>query len=72
VGYLRFRVAFGGISLSLGGFTAILTYLIATGLMPLNGVSPTAITAIVFILLFASIIQIIAGMLNVTAKSNTF
>jgi len=72
VGYLRFRVAFGGISLSLGGFTAILTYLIATGLMPLNGASPATVTVIVFILLFTSIIQIIAGILNVTAKSSTF
>jgi len=72
VGYLRFRVAFGGISLGLGGFTAILTYLIATGFMPLNGVSPTIITVIVFILIFASIVQIIAGMLNVTARSGRF
>jgi len=72
VGYLRFRVAFGGISLGLGGFTAILSYLIAMGFMPLNGVSSTTLTAIVFILLFTSIIQIIAGMLNVTARSSTF
>jgi len=72
IGYLRFRVAFGGISLGLGGFTAILTYLIVTSLMPLNGVSPTTVTAIVFILLFTSIIQIVAGILNVTAKSSTF
>jgi amino acid transporter len=72
VGYLRFRVAFGGISLGLGGFTAILTYLIAKGFMPLIGASPIMITAIVYILIFASIIQIIAGVLNVTAKSNTF
>jgi len=69
VGYLRFRVAFGGISLGLGGFTAILAYLIATGFMPLNGVSPTTISAIVLILLFASVIQVIAGLLNVTSKS---
>jgi len=72
VGYLRFRVAFGGISLGLGGFTAILTYLIAKGFMPFIDASPIMITAIIFILLFASIIQIIAGILNVTAKSNTF
>jgi len=72
VGYVRFRVAFGGISLGLGGFIAILTYLIAAGIMPLNGVSPTTVTAIIFILLFASIVQIIAGVLNATAKSNMF
>lgn len=70
VGYLRFRVAFGGISIGLGGFTALLAYLIGTGAMPLNGVSSTAITIIVSILLFASIIQLLAGVLNLTVKSN--
>jgi len=72
IGYLRFRVAFGGISLGLGGFTAILTFLIKTGSISLSGVSPTTITIIVFILLFVSVIQIVAGILNVTAKSSTF
>jgi len=72
VGYLRFRVAFGGISLGLGCFTVILAYLIAKGFMPLIGAPPIAITAIVCILIFASVIQIIAGILNVIAKSNTF
>jgi len=71
VGYLRFRVAFGGISLGLGTFTATLTYLIGIGSMQLNDLSPTTITAIVFILLFASIVEIAAGILNVTARSNT-
>jgi len=70
VGYLRFRVAFGGISLGLGGFTSALTCLIWIGSMPLNGVSPTAITIIVFILLLTSAVQIVAGILNVTAKSS--
>jgi len=70
VGYLRFRVAFGGISLGLGGFTLVLTHLIWTGSMPLNGVSPTTITSIVFILLLISAVQIVAGILNVTAKSS--
>lgn len=70
VGYLRFRVAFGGISIGLGGFTALLAYLIGTGTMPLNGASPTAVTVIASILLFACIIQLLAGILNVTAKSN--
>jgi len=71
VGYLRFRVAFGGISLGLGGFTAMLTYLIGTGSMALNGVSPTTITAIFFVLLFISITQIVAGILNITAKTTS-
>jgi amino acid transporter len=72
VGYLRFRVAFGGISIGLGGFTALLAYLTGTGTMPLNGASPTAVTIIVSILVFASIVQILAGVLNTTAKSNSF
>jgi amino acid transporter len=68
VGYLRFRVAFGGISLGLGGFTLILAYLIVKGAMPLSG----AMTTIIFsILLFVGVIQIVAGILNVT-KSDTF
>jgi hypothetical protein len=68
VGYLRFRVAFGGISLGLGGFTLILAYLIVKGAMPLSG----AMTTIIFsILLFVGIIQIVAGILNVT-RSDTF
>jgi len=70
VGYLRFRVAFGGISLGLGGFTAVLTYLTATGFTSLNGVDPTTSAAIVLILLFATITQIAAGILNVTAKDS--
>jgi len=72
VGYLRFRVAFGGISLGLGGFTTILTYLIWTGFVPLNDVSPAIITIILSIMLFMGIIEITAGILNVTAKSHSF
>jgi len=70
VGYLRFRVAFGGISIGLGGFTALLAYLIGTGAIPLNGVSSAVATIIISILSFASIIQLLAGILNMTAKSN--
>jgi len=72
VGYVRIRVAFGGISIGLGIFTVMLTYLIASGAMPLNDVSPTTFTAIFFILLFTSIILMIAGLLNATAKSSEF
>jgi len=68
VGHLRIRIAFGGISLGLGGFTAMLAYLVATSRFAFNGLSPTAVSIIFFILLFASTIQIMAGVLNVTAK----
>jgi len=72
IGYLRFRVAFGGISLGLGGFTSVLTYLIWTGFMPLYAASTTTIMVILLFLIFTSIIQIAAGILNVTAKSSHF
>jgi len=68
VGYHRIRIAFGGISLSLGGFAALTAYLIETGVVKLNGVDPSTTTAISNILLSASIIQTLAGILNVTAK----
>jgi len=68
VSYLRFRIALGGISLGLAGFTSALAYLVIRGSMPLNGVTPAMTTIIFLILLFVSIVQIIAGVLNVTAK----
>jgi len=68
VGYYRIRIAFGGISLSLGGFTGLISYLIGTGMMRLNGVDPSTATAIFYILLLVSVIQILAGILNVAAK----
>jgi amino acid transporter len=69
VGRLRIRIAFGGISLGLGGFAALLAYLISTGVVQLSGVSSTATTLIMVVLLFASVIQVIAGILNVTART---
>jgi len=68
VGYHRIRVAFGGISLSLGGFTALAACLIGTNAIKLGGVDPPTTTAILVILLLVSTIQILAGILNVTAK----
>jgi len=70
VGYLRFRVAFGGISLGLGAFTAILAYSIWTRSVPLNGVSEAGITAIGLILVSTSVIEAIAGILNITTKGD--
>jgi hypothetical protein len=43
--------------------------LISTGIVQLNGISPTAATLITVVLLFAFVIQVIAGILNVTAKT---
>jgi len=68
VGYLRFRIAFGGISLSLGFFITFLAYSIASGTMLLSGLSPTTARILLFILIITSVIQVAAGILNVTAK----
>lgn len=72
VGYIRFRVAFGGISLGLGGFTSVLTYLIASGNLQLNGISSSSVNIIVVVLLFASLIEVAAGIMNVTAKNDRY
>jgi len=69
VGYLRFRIAFGGISLGLGFFTTMLTFSVLSGAISFNGVSPTTSSIILFILIFTGITEIAAGILNVTAKS---
>jgi hypothetical protein len=69
VGYHRLRIAFGGMSLGLGAFTSFLAYLIGTKQIKLNGISPEATTA-VFVLIFASLIQILAGILNITTTSD--
>jgi amino acid transporter len=69
VGYLRFRVAFGGISLALGCFTLIPAYLIMHGTIPLSGAMATIALSII---IFASIIQIVAGILNVAAENQKF
>lgn len=72
VGYIRFRVAFGGISLGLGGFTSVLTYLIASGNLQLNGISSSSVNIIVVVLLFTSLIEVAAGIMNVTAKNDRY
>jgi len=69
IGYYRLRVAFGGISLGLGGFTSFLTYLIGTGFIQLNGVSPAVATIVFYVFLFVSVVQILAGILNISAPS---
>jgi hypothetical protein len=70
VGYHRIRIAFGGMSLGLGAFTSFLAYLIGTKQIKLNGISPEATTAVFYVLIFASLIQILAGILNITTTSD--
>jgi APA family basic amino acid/polyamine antiporter len=64
VGHHRMRIAFGGISLGLGAFVAFAAYLLGTNSLVLQGVSPEVTTLIFYVMLFVSIIQILAGVLN--------
>jgi len=64
VGHHRIRIAFGGISLGLGAFVAFVTYLLGTNSIVLQGVSQGVTTLVFYVLLFVSIIQILAGVLN--------
>ncbi|MDH5636303.1 MAG: APC family permease [Candidatus Bathyarchaeota archaeon] len=64
VGHYRIRVAFGGMSLGIGVFAALLAYLIETGLLPL--VTPPVLF---YVLIFVSAVSILAGVLNVTTPT---
>ena len=64
VGYIRIRLAFGGLSLGIGGFVALLAYLVRSGFISLSP-NLTEITINIFI----SVVHVLAGILNITAKS---
>jgi APA family basic amino acid/polyamine antiporter len=64
VGRHRVRVAVGGISLGIGVFTTLLTYLSAARLVPM-----TLSLGSFYVLIFFSVISILAGALNVTART---
>ena len=68
VGYNRFRIAFGGISLGLGSLVAFVAYLLGTNSIVLQGVAPAVSTLVFYVLLFISIVQILAGILNLSAS----
>ncbi len=65
VGRYRVQIALGGISLGLGGFMALLTYLIEIGFVSL--VLPRIV---LYILIFVSVVSILAGVLNVSARTH--
>ena len=67
VGHKRIRIAFGGISLGLGAFAAFIAYLLGTNVLVLQGVSTEVAMLVFYVLLFVSVIQILAGALNMTA-----
>ncbi len=68
VGHHRIRIAFGGISLGVGGFLAFVAYLLGTNSIVLHGVPAGLPTLVFYVLLFMSIIQVLAGILNLTAS----
>jgi len=69
VGHQRIRVAFGGISLGIGGFTALVAYLIGIGFIQLPTALPQPLATILFYgLIFVSVIYFLAGALNMTEK----
>jgi APA family basic amino acid/polyamine antiporter len=68
VGHHRIRIAFGGISLGLGAFVAFVAYLLGTNSIVLQGVSQEVATLVFYVLLFVSIIQVLAGVLNMTVS----
>ena len=68
VGYNRIRIAFGGVSLCLGGFTAFVAYLLGTNSLVLQGVAPTVSALAFYGLIFMSVVQILAGILNLSAS----
>ncbi|MGQ9460286.1 MAG: APC family permease [Candidatus Bathyarchaeaceae archaeon] len=66
VGYIRIRMAFGGLSLGIGGFAALLAYLVKSGFILLN---PNLTEITTYILIFISLVHVLAGILNITTKS---
>ena len=66
IGHLRIRLAFGGLSLGIGGLTALLAYLVRSGFISL---SPNLTEITTYILIFISVVQVLAGILNITTKS---
>jgi amino acid transporter len=68
IGHHRIRIAFGGISLGLGTFVAFVAYLLGTGSIGLQGVSQEVAALVLYVAVFISIIQILAGILNLIAS----
>ena len=70
IGYNRIRIAFGGISLGLGGFVTFIAYMLGTKVIVLQGVSPVVSSLIFYVLVIVGIIQISAGILNLVAPDH--
>jgi amino acid transporter len=68
VGYVRIRIAFGGISFGLGVFAAFAAYLLSNNIIVLRDAPAGVSTLFLWILVFISVVQILAGLLHVTAS----
>jgi APA family basic amino acid/polyamine antiporter len=68
MGHHRLRIAFGGISLGLGAFVAFVAYSLSNNAIVLQGVSQEVSNAVSYVLLFVSVIQILAGILNISVR----
>lgn len=68
VGYHRIRIALGGVSMGLGVFAAFAAYLLGTNSIVLNGVASGVSTLLVVFLIFISIIEVLGGLLSITAS----
>ena len=70
IGYNRIRIAFGGISLGLGGFVAFIASMLGTKVIVLQGVSPVVSSLVFYVLVIVAVIQISAGILNLVASDH--
>ena len=69
IGQDRLKIAFGGISLGLGGLILYVIHAIQSGLIVLFGVANETLNQIYYILFFIAIIHFIAGILNLLSNS---
>ncbi len=66
VGHNRIQIAFGGISIGLGGLAIFGAYSIGSGIIVFPGFSTDLANLIVYFLFFVGIIQLLAGILNLS------
>ena len=70
VGHNRIQIAFGGISIGLGGLAIYGAYSIGSRILVFPGLSPDLVNLIVYFLFFVGIIQILAGIMNLTTNED--
>ena len=70
VGYHRIHIALGGVSLGLGVFTMFAAYLLGTNRIVLQDAAPGVSTLFFWLLVLVSIIEVLGGLLNITAPTH--